>query len=166
MLTFVKGKDIALSSADAIVNAANGIGYMGGQNGIHVRGKGVAESIHYISRGEVEKLSRAACKTKGLLGYSPGSVFMTEAPNLNCKYVIHAVTMRFPGSKSKIKFIKKLLPKIIAIAEQNNIQTVAIPLLGTGTGRLSKKDVGTIYREFLIDSKIKFIVNIPGGKVV
>lgn len=31
MLTFVKGKDIALSSADAIVNASNGIGYMGGK---------------------------------------------------------------------------------------------------------------------------------------
>lgn len=59
MLTFVKDKDIALSSADAIVNASNGIGYMGGERGIIIRGNGVAESIHYISIGRVEELSKA-----------------------------------------------------------------------------------------------------------
>lgn len=161
MLTFVKDKDIALSSADAIVNASNGIGYMGGEKGIIIRGNGVAESIHYISIGRVEELSKAVCKNKGILGYSPGSVFITSAPNLNCKYVIHAVTMRFPGSKSKIKTIRTLLPKIITVAEQKNIQTVAIPLLGTGTGRLSTSDVLYIYKEFMPKSKIHFIVYLP-----
>lgn len=161
MLTFVKDKDIALSSADAIVNASNGIGYMGGERGIIIRGNGVAESIHYISIGRVEELSKAVCKNKGILGYSPGSVFITSAPNLNCKYVIHAVTMRFPGSKSKIKTIRTLLPKIITVAEQENIQTVAIPLLGTGTGRLSTSDVLYIYKEFMPKSKIHFIVYLP-----
>lgn len=161
MLTFVKDKDIALSSADAIVNASNGIGYMGGEKGIIIRGNGVAESIHYISIGRVEELSKAVCRNKGILGYSPGSVFITSAPNLNCKYVIHAVTMRFPGSKSKIKTIRTLLPKIITVAEQKNIQTVAIPLLGTGTGRLSTSDVLYIYKEFMPKSKIHFIVYLP-----
>ena len=164
MITYELNNDIALSSADIIVNAANGVGYMGGQNGIKVRGNGVAESIHFISKGEVEKLSKNVCKNKGVFRYAPGNVFMTDAPNLNCKYVIHAVTMRFPGSKSRIKIIRKLLPKIIALAEKNNVQTVAIPLLGTGTGRLSISDVLQIYKELLSKSKIHFFVYLPYKK--
>lgn len=161
MLTFVKGKDIALSSADAIVNAANGIGHMGGKSGVFTRGHGVAESIHFISQGSVEKLAKTECRKQGILGYAPGEVFITSAPNLNCKYVIHAVTMRFPGSKSRIKTIKRLLPKIIMLAEQNDIKSVAIPLLGTGTGRLSMSEVLHIYKEILPKSKIHFMAYLP-----
>lgn len=45
MMIMKINKDIALSSADAIVNASNGIGYMGGKAGTEQRKKGVAESI-------------------------------------------------------------------------------------------------------------------------
>lgn len=47
--------------------------------------------------------------------------------------------MRTPGSKAKIKKIKDLIPKIVAVAENLNINSVAIPLLGCGTGGLDKK---------------------------
>lgn len=64
LFTFVTGEDIALSKADAIVNACNGVGYMGGKSGIIKRRCGVAESIHYISHGTVEKLAKADCRKK------------------------------------------------------------------------------------------------------
>lgn len=158
MLIFVSGEDIALSKADAIVNASNGVGYMGGKSGIIKRRSGVAESIHYISHGAVEKLAKADCRKKGLFGYAPGKVFITPAPNLNTKYVIHAVTMRFPGSKARLKTIRKLIPEIISLAAYYDFKTVALPLLGTGTGRLSKSDVLQIYKDLLPNDKTDFII--------
>lgn len=161
MMIMKINKDIALSSADAIVNASNGIGYMGGKAGTEQRKKGVAESLHYISKGEIEPLAKAECKKHSLFGYAPGNVFSTPAPNLNCKMILHAVTMRFPGSKCKIKTIEKLVPKILTISEQNNFKSVAIPLLGTGTGRLNLDDVLEVYTEYFKNSNIKFYVYFP-----
>ena len=53
---------IALSTADAIVNASNGIGFMGGKSGLECRKKGVAESLHFISQGAIEPLAKTKCK--------------------------------------------------------------------------------------------------------
>lgn len=158
MITIKRNEDIALSNADAIVNASNGLGYMGGQWAIQARRKGVAESIQYISSGEVEKLSREQCRKHGVFGYRPGNVFVTAAPKLQAKFIIHAVTMRLPGSKSKLNYIEQLLPKIVALAENMNLKTVAIPLLGCGTGRLSAEIVYSLFETQLINSRINFIV--------
>lgn len=169
MIILKFNEDIAFSSADVIVNASNGIGFMGGKSGVKIRKKGVAESIHFVSRGSVENLAKEKCKKHSIFGFAPGSIFITSAPNLSTKYIIHAVTMRFPGSKSRINTIEKLLPKIIEAAENYNWNTVAIPLLGTGTGRLSYFSVYRIYQEYLLDSNIEFLVycnncNIMNGK--
>lgn len=165
MIVFEKNKDIALSQADAIVNASNGIGYMGGQKGIESRKKGVAESLHYISKGAIEPLAKSECKKHSRFGYASGNIFITPAPNLHCKYIIHAVTMRLPGSKSKIKIIPKLLQAIIRYSEENHFDSVAIPLLGTGTGRLRYDDVIAVYKNHLTNSKIKFYVYLPSSYV-
>lgn len=72
--------------------------------------------------------------------------------------------MRFPGSKCKIKTIEKLVSKILTISEQNNFESVAIPLLGTGTGRLNLDDVLEVYTEYFKNSNIKFYVYFPFTK--
>lgn len=159
MITVVENKNIALSDANAIVNASNGWGYMGGQRCIDDQHSGVAESIQYISQGEVEKLSKQICR-KRIFGLNPGSIFVTEAPNMKTNYIIHAVTMRSPGSKSHIKTIKTLVPKIIEVSERMKLQQVAIPLLGTGTGGLSHKDVYNIFKDLLTNSSIEFLLYI------
>lgn len=156
MFVIKVNEDITLSNADAIVNASNGVGYMGGKAGIANRKRGVAEGLHYESKGAIEPLAKAKCKTKGVFGYAPGNIFITNAPNLHTKNIIHAVTMRFPGSKAKIKTIKKLTQKILEISEELNYKSVAVPLLGTGTGGLDPFDVIKIYFEFFKDSTIKF----------
>ena len=157
MMTIIYNEDIALSNANAIVNASNGLGYMGGHRCIDTRQSGVAESIQYISRGAVERLSMSVCK-KHFFGLPPGSVFVTEAPNMNTDYIIHAVTMRTPGSNAKIKTIKALVPTIIEISEQMKLKQVAVPLLGTGTGGLPYKDVYNIFEDLLPDSFVEFIL--------
>lgn len=156
-MTIIYKEDIALSNANAIVNASNGWGYMGGQYCIDTRQRGVAESIQYVSQGAVEKLSRQICK-KHFFGFAPGNIFITEAPNMKVDYIIHAVTMRTPGSKAKIKTIKALVPKIVKLSEQMKFKQVAIPLLGTGTGELPLKDVYSIFEDLLLDSFVEFLL--------
>ncbi|HCB94554.1 MAG TPA: hypothetical protein DEP65_02060 [Ruminococcus sp.] len=164
MMIMKINNDIALSTADAIVNASNGIGFMGGKSGLECRKKGVAESLHFISQGAIEPLAKTKCKKHGLFGYAPGNVFITPAPNLNCQKILYAVTMHFPGSKCKIKTIEKLVPKILSISEHNNFKSVAIPILGTGTGRLNIDDVLEIYTEYFQNSKVVFHVYFPFEK--
>lgn len=157
MMTIIYNEDIALSNANAIVNASNGWGYMGGQRCVNTKQDGVAESIQYISKGTVERISKQICKKK-LFGFAPGSIFITAAPNMKADYIIHAVTMRTPGSRAKIKTIKTLVPKIVKLSEQMKFKQVAIPLLGTGTGGLPLKDVYSIFEDLLLDSFVEFLL--------
>lgn len=134
--------DITEANVDIIINASNGVGYMGGTLGKYIKLPGVAESIHYKSKGSIEKEAKLICKTDD---YSEGDIFVTSSGNLPSKCILHAVTMKKPGSKSNIKTIETLLPRIIYKARELNAKSVAIPLLGTGTGGLSKKEILGIY---------------------
>ncbi len=154
----IVNENIALAKAEGIVNAANGFGYMGGERCINEQHKGVAESLQYASHGEIEKLSREECKNHGLFGYPKGSVFITNAPLLDALCIIHAVTMKTPGSKASFRTIKKLVPEIIKVAEYLHFKTVAVPLLGTGTGGLPHKLVYDYLTDCLADSQVKFWV--------
>ena len=139
--------DICETTCDAIVNASNGIGFMGGILGTMIRFSGVAESLHYLSGGKIEKAAKKACWKHSLLGFAPGSVFVTPAFGLNCEYILHAVTMRLPGTLSSLRTVRALLPKILEQARAMNLTSLAIPLLGTGTGHVSKERVLALYQE-------------------
>lgn len=143
-------------TADIIVNASNGIGYMGGFIGTLIKFEGVAESINYSTKGIVEKEAKKVSKKSKYLpryfcGHRPGEIFVTKAGNLNAMYIIHAVTMRYPGMLTNINAIKELLPKILSKAEELDAKSIAIPLLGTGTGKISKDKVLKLYKEFFND---------------
>lgn len=157
MIVYAQG-DITKFDVDAIVNASNGFGYMGGKRCVKELHRGVAESIQFASQGAVERLARAKCKAHSFFGYSPGTVFVTDAPNLGCRKIIHAVTMRTPGSKAKIKKIMELIPKIVAVAEDLNMKSIAIPLLGCGTGGLDRKTVQNLLAHNLISDKVTFYI--------
>lgn len=152
----IPDENIALTKAEGIVNAANGFGYMGGERCISEQHRGVAESLQFASHGEIEKLSRAKCKNHSLFGYSKGSVFITEAPQLEAICIIHAVTMRTSGSKAKFHTIQKLVPEIIRAAEFLHLKTVAVPLLGTGTGGLPHRIVYDYLMDNLAKSTVKY----------
>lgn len=152
----IPDENIVLTKAEGIVNAANGFGYMGGIRCIREQHRGVAESLQYASQGRIEKLSRAECKKHGLFGYPKGSIFITDAPLLDAIGIIHAVTMRTPGSKASFRTVKKLVPEIINAAEYLHFKTVAVPLLGTGTGGLPHRIVYDYLIDNLSDSAVKF----------
>lgn len=155
-------ENIALCKADGIVNASNGCGYMGGRRCIKEQHRGVAESLQYVSKGEIEKLAKKKVRDYRFWICPKGNVFVTEAPNLNATYIIHAVTMNTPGSKAKMETVKELIPKIIEVSESYNLETVAVPLLGTGTGGLSRKFVYDYLIESFKDSHIKFWIYANG----
>ena len=137
--------DICETDCDVLVNASNGIGYMGGKAGIRKRLPGVAESIHYLTAGQVEAEAKAVTRSISPLGVAPGNVFVTAAPGLKCRHIIHAVTMRLPGTLSRMSTVVELLPRILQQARQLGASTIAIPLLGTGTGHLSQEKVLELY---------------------
>lgn len=139
--------DICETTCDVLVNASNGIGYMGGKAGIRKRLPGVAESIHYHTQGAVENLAKEAARSISVLGAAPGNVFVTAAPGLNCQYVFHAVTMRLPGSITRMDTVRALLPRILDQARQLGVRSIAIPLLGTGTGHLRPEAVLELYQQ-------------------
>ena len=139
--------------ADIIVNASNGIGYMGGTIGKLIKFRGVAEAIHFETKGIVEKQAKKASKKKKYLprylcGHKAGEIFVTEAGSLNANYIIHAVTMRYPGMTTNIDVVKQLLPRIISKAYELKATTIVIPLLGTGTGKVPKIEVLKLYEDF------------------
>lgn len=138
--------NIAEVTADIIVNAANAVGYMGGWLGKHVRLRGVAESIHYATKGAVEKEARMIVQRDrpGL-----GEVYVTGAYNLPAHWIVHAVTMMKPGSRSNIEAVGRCVDNIIGISHVLGAKTVAIPLLGTGVGGVEKAQVEAVFREKL-----------------
>lgn len=151
--------DICSIECDAIVNASNGIGYMGGPIGKVFKRKGVAESIHYFTKGLVEKDAFKLCINKDHpKDFKPGEVFVTNGYNLPCKVILHAVTMHLPGTKSNLKIVEVLTEKILKMSSENGYKTIAIPLLGTGTGGLKKDDVLKIYERVFNNSDTEVFI--------
>lgn len=138
--------DICNSDCDIIVNAANGIGFMGGILGWYIKFSGVSENINFATKGKFEREATVKCLKHYLVGYMPGSVYVTEGYNLKCKHIFHAVTMWFPGTFSTMKTVSKLLLKIKEEARKRQLKSVAIPLLGTGVGHLKPDKVMELYK--------------------
>ncbi|PJO44928.1 hypothetical protein [Lysinibacillus xylanilyticus] len=94
---------------------------------------GVAESTHYLDPS-IEKVSKKMIKTNN---FRFGDVFHTGAGNLD--------------------FLKGIfLFNLLRYYDTNNITTVALPLLGTGTGKVNKEEVISLYEEMLHDSNTHF----------
>ena len=135
--------DITTIQADVIVNAANAKGYMGGWLGRYVRLRGVAESLHYVTSGAVEREAKQVVRA-----YPPGlgDAYITGAYNLPAKWVVHAVTMMRPGSRSNLEIVGRCVENVLTACRSLNADTVALPLLGTGTGSLNICDVERLYQ--------------------
>ena len=140
---------------EVMVNASNGIGYMGGQRSANKLCKGVAESMQYATHGIIEKEAKKMVRERGLLreiiGINPGNYFITGSCGLPCHYVFHAVTMRFPGSRSKLNWIRSCLVNLKAFCEKNDLYDIALPYIGCGNGNVEKEHVSdlinTIFNE-------------------
>lgn len=143
--------DIITAQVDVIVNAANGCGYMGGKKARKGLLCGIAESLNCATNGKMElyavkKARRYKNIPSFLFGKRPGEIFISPPFGLNCKEVIHAVTVRSPGSRSKLKTVKILVNSIFTYCRDAGYHTVGMPLLGSGTGGLDQKEVESIIK--------------------
>ena len=112
--------DITKVKADAIVNPVNPDAVIGG---------GVETAI-YKAAGK-EKLLDARKKI-GIL--QPGEVGVTEAFDLAAKYIIHVSSPRWKGgNKGEIKCLRDCYEKVLKTAKDYGCESIAFPLLATGT---------------------------------
>jgi len=136
------------ATEDIVVNAANGIGWMGGILGRFIKLSGVAESIHYATKGNVEREVRRQHRFS-----RPGDVFFTQGYGIGKIGIIHAVTMQLPGWWTKEKTVRTLLPKIMQLAKEKGAKSIAMPYLGCGTGHLKQERVNEIYNAFFANEE-------------
>lgn len=151
MLKVIYG-EIAEADTDVIVNAANGCGWMGGKRCRNELRRGVAEHLNFYTKGALEEEAVRAARRSPRIpalfrGQEPGGFFTTPPCGLHCKEVIHAVTMRYPGHRSRLENIRSVLSKIFLYCKSAGFRDIAIPYLGCGTGGLDREDVHALLEE-------------------
>lgn len=107
-------------NVDAIVNAAN--------NKL-LRGSGLCGAVFQKAGYELDK----ECNEIG--SCDTGDAVITKGYELKAKYIIHTVAPRWYmviPEEEKIKQFRNCYKNIFRVAIENNIETIAIPCIGTG----------------------------------
>ncbi len=110
--------DITELKADAIVNAANNKGLMGG---------GVAGAIKKKGGKIIEEEAVSKCPV------NIGEAIFTSAGSLKAKYIIHASTMGMDFKTDEVK-IRNACMNSLKVADELGLRSIVFPALGCGTG--------------------------------
>ena len=149
--------DITKVKADAIVNPVNPEVSIGG---------GV-ESAIYEAAGK-EKLLEAR---KELGRLHPGKVGVTEAFNLDAKYIVHVSGLYWKGGNSfEARCLEECYEKALKAALDKGCKSIAFPLLATGTYGFPK-DIGldvavSAFTEFLEEYEMDITLVVFGNDAV
>ena len=111
--------DITQVKADAVVNAANSLGEMGG---------GVAGALLRAGGAEVE----AEAKSKAPIPV--GEAVFTTAGKLPYKGIVHAPTMEKPAQQTTVDKVRNATLAALLCADSYGVKVLAIPGMGTGVG--------------------------------
>jgi O-acetyl-ADP-ribose deacetylase (regulator of RNase III) len=117
--------DILTLFVDAIVNPADPRGLMA---------QGVAGAIKAAGGDEIEKEAVAKAPI------AAGAAVATIAGTLQNLRVIHVGIAAEPGGTSSPDTVKRAAAAALALAEELELESIAIPALGTGAGGLSPDD--------------------------
>ena len=120
--------DITKMNTDAIVNTANKYVTVGPGCDIAV----------YNAAGYDELLQYRT----GKIGIIPeGEVFITPGFNLQAKYIIHAVSPLYQGGDNEEETkLRSCYQKSLQLAQNNNIKSIAFPLISTGSFGYPKEE--------------------------
>ncbi len=117
--------DITESAADAIVNAANSSLRMGaGVAGAIRRRGGAAIEAEAVSKGPIPV----------------GSAVITDGGRLPARRVIHAAAMGL-DLQTSAEIVEACARASLEVAEENGLESIAFPAIGTGVGGLDAKAV-------------------------
>ncbi|MDD4857213.1 MAG: macro domain-containing protein [Candidatus Krumholzibacteria bacterium] len=117
--------DITSLFADAIVNPADPRGTMA---------DGVAGAIKAAGGGDIEKEAVAKAPI------AVGAAVATTAGGLSNLYVIHVAVASEPGGASSAENVKLAASAALKLAEELKMESIAIPGLGTGAGKVSAEE--------------------------
>ena len=128
MIIYKKG-NLLEDEAEALVNAVNTVGVMGG---------GIARQFKEKFPDMFVKYERACRNGEVKLGKM--HVVKVDAPEGE-KYVINFPTLEHWSHQSKLEDIEKGLQDLVRVVKEKNIRSIAIPPLGCGIGGLKWDDV-------------------------
>ena len=145
----VKTGNIAAEVADAIVNAANSTLLGGG---------GVDGAIHSAGGTQILRECEEIRRTQYPKGLPTGSAVITSGGNLKARYVIHTVGPIFGINKAnEVQLLTNCYRNSLALAVENNLQTIAFPSISTGAYGYPKHEAAKIssqvVKEFLESDK-------------
>ncbi|KAK6305421.1 hypothetical protein J4Q44_G00242010 [Coregonus suidteri] len=123
ILVSVSMADICKFKADAVVNAAN-------EDLQHIGG--LALALLKAAGPRLQELSDQHVRNNRRL--QPGDAIVTDAGNLPCKYVVHAVGPRFTDfdRRTAIQRLKRAVNESLREAAKVNCSTVAVPAVSSG----------------------------------
>lgn len=132
--------DITKVKADAIVNTANPAVEIGG---------GVDSAIYNAAGKEL------LLEARGRIGHlNPGEVGITPAFHLEAKYIIHVSgPWWLGGQQNEEQLLRQCYDRALALAVENGCQSIAFPVLATGTYAFPK-ELGI---QIAIDSFTEFL---------
>jgi O-acetyl-ADP-ribose deacetylase (regulator of RNase III) len=138
--------DITKVHADAIVNATDSLFSGGG---------GSDKAIHLAAGPGM----RQECNALG--GCEVGQAKLTEAYNLNARYVIHTVgPIWFGGGMGEEKLLADCYRNSLAIAKKNNLESIAFPVISSGTFEYPKGMALKIANSVIVDFLLKNDMNV------
>lgn len=147
-----KTGDILAEDAEALVNTVNCVGVMG---------RGVALQFKRMFPDNF-KVYEARCKRNKM---QPGEVFVFDTGEaLRPRYIINFPTKRHWRGKSRLEDIESGLVSLVKEIRARNIQSIAIPPLGSGLGGLDWADVRARMQAALGElDNVRIVIFEPGG---
>ncbi len=128
MIRFTSG-DIIRDEADALVNTVNCVGVMG---------RGIALQFKKAFPRNFEEY-RNACRKGEVV---PGRMFVTEHDGLiGPRFIVNFPTKRHWRGNSRIEDIESGLTSLRRVIQERDIDSIAIPPLGSGLGGLNWSNV-------------------------
>ena len=115
--------------AQAIVNAANSLGFMGG---------GVAGVIRRAAGSEVEEEARKQAPIP------VGKAVLTSGGRTSFKGIIHAPTMPQPAMRIPAQNVALATKAALSLADAQGFVSLAIPGMGTGVGGVAHAEAARL----------------------
>ncbi len=149
MIKYLTG-NILDSSAQALVNTVNTVGVMG---------KGIALQFKKAYPNNY-KAYKQACKNDKV---EIGKLFVTTDSNTNSgeKIIINFPTKKDWRKPSEYAFVEAGLKDLVQVIEGYNLESVAIPPLGSGNGGLEWEKVKKIIHQYLSNLSTDILVYEP-----